>query len=135
MDIRRDRNCSAPLCDHCRRSLSTFSCSQFSACCFDTHAASPLSSSPARPTMSARPAYSTTSGAPTTANTMQASAQLGRSFSQLMRAVLPQIVGVLRLLLSNVVGIFGMLRQALVSGMTVTANNRPAVVVKGVGQQ
>lgn len=76
----------------------------------------------------------TTSSAPTTANTLQASATLGRSFAQLMRTLLPQMMGVLRLLLSNVLSVFGAVRQALLGGMTVTAANRPVVVVKGAGQ-
>jgi len=77
----------------------------------------------------------TTAGAPTTANTIQASAALGRSFGQLMRTLLPQLMGVFRLVLSNALAIFGTLRNALLSGMTVTAANKPVVVVKGAGQQ
>ena len=77
-------------------------------------------------------ASSTTTGVPTTANTLQTSAALGRSFGQFMRTYLPQIVSLLRLALSNVFVLVSSLRQALLSGLNgAAAANKPVVVVKG----
>ena len=84
--------------------------------------------------MSSRTA-STTAGATTSApSQVQASANLGRSLGQFVRAFLPQIGSILRLLINNSFLALRSLKNILLGGMTVTAGGKPAVVVKGVGQ-